>query len=138
MIRAGDSRLAFSPRVARRVWPRIRHGGARGLTARLRRSSRPALPPLACRHAWPGAVDVESGLVGGLSRAPVLSAGLRVRGRASSAGVRQRAIGLGRLPGARLARLPGARADSLPGTRAPSPERLARAAGRVRRYDAVG
>src|SRR5713101_6796961 len=53
MIRPGDSRLAFPPRVTRRVWPRVRHGGARRLTARRRRSSRPALPPLACRHAWP-------------------------------------------------------------------------------------
>src|SRR3989454_979330 len=138
MIRPGDSRLAFPPRVTRRVWPRVRHGGARRLTARRRRSSRPALPPLACRHAWAGTVGVESGLVGGLSRAPVLSAGLRVRGRASSAGVRQRAIGLRRLPGTRLDRLPGARADGLPGTRAPSLERLARASERVRRPDAVG
>src|SRR3989442_6621331 len=106
MIPCGGSRPAFSPRVARLVWAPLRRGGARRLALRLRRSPRPALPPLARRHARAGAVGVEPGLVGGLSRAAVLPAGLRVRGSAPLPRVLRRAVGLGCPSGARLVGIP--------------------------------
>src|SRR5881296_1803855 len=137
MIPCGGSRPAFPPRVARLVWTPLRRGGARPLALWLRRSPRPALPPLARRHARAGAVGVEPGLVGGLSRAAVLSAGLRVRGRAPPPRVLRRAVGLGCLSGARLDGVPRAGADGLPGARARVGQRLAGAAARVRRADAV-
>ena len=70
---------------------------------RLRRSPRPALPPLARRHARPGAVALEPGLVGRLRRAPVLSAGLRLPGRAAPSRVRSaRSLSRGGVSGAPL------------------------------------
>src|SRR6266850_2100678 len=138
MIRTGGSRLAFSPRVARDLRPRLRHRGVRRRAAGLRRSSRPALSSLARDRARPGAVGVESGLVGGISGTAVLSAGLRLPGRGPAACLRQLAFGRDRVSGDRLDRVPGAGADDLPGARARARERLARAAGSVRGSHALG
>src|SRR5262249_29146003 len=137
MIRAGGSRLAFSPGTAGVVRPRVLRRGIRFRAARLRRPSRPALSSLARARARAGAVDVESRLVGGISGAAVLSPGLRVPGRLRAARVRELALGRDRLPVDRLPRLPGARTDDSPGPRARARERLARAAGRVRGADAL-
>src|SRR6266850_1813786 len=138
MIRTGGSRLAFSPRVARDLRPGLRHRGVRRRTAGLRRPSRPALSSLARDRARPGAVGVESGLVGGISGTAVLSAGLRLPGRGPAACLRQLAFGRDRVSGDRLDRVPGAGADDLPGARARARERLARAAGSVRGSHALG
>src|SRR5438093_13745628 len=135
MIRTGGSRLARSPRAAGDLRPRVLPRGIRRRAAGLRRPSGPALSSLARDRARPGAVGVESGLVGGISGAAVLPPGLRVPGRAPAARLRQRALGPDRVPGDRLARVPGAGADDLPGARPRAAERLARAAGRVRSAD---
>src|SRR5206468_213552 len=137
MIRCGGSRPSFSPRVARVLRARFRRRGARRGAPRLRRSSRAALPALARRHARAGALGVESGLVGGLSRATVLPARRRLRGSARSPGVLHDALGVGVVPRARLDRLPGAGADRVPGARSNSRKRLARPAGRLPRAHGV-
>src|SRR5215467_11235177 len=137
MIRAGGSRLAFSPRAAGVLRPRVLRRGVRFWAAGLRRSSRPALSSLARDRARPGAVGVESRVVGGISGAAVLSPGLRVPGRARAARVGELAFGRDRLPVARLSRLPGAGADDLSSARARAAKRLACAAGRVRGADAL-
>src|SRR5258705_15111 len=137
MIRCGGSRPSFSPRVARVLRARFRRRGARRRAPRLRRSSRAALPALARRHARAGAVGLESGLVGGLSRATVLPARRRLRGSAPSPGVLHDALGAGVVPLARLDRLPGAGADRVPGARSNSRKRLARPAGRLPRAHGV-
>src|SRR5437870_2343337 len=137
MIRTGGSRLAFSPGVAGALRARVRHRGVRFLTAGLRRSPRSALSPVARDRARSGAVGVESGLVGRISGASVLPARLRVPGRAHSARFRQLDPGRGGVPDDRVDRLPGAWADDVPGAHAGSPERLARAARRVRRAHAL-
>src|SRR2546428_6912087 len=137
MIRCGGSRPAFPARAAGLVWTRLRHGGARRRAARLRRSPRSALSALARRHARAGAVGVESGLVGGLSRAPVLSAGPRVRGSAPPLGVLHRAVRAGLVPRARLDRVSGAGTDDLLRARARPPEWLAPPPRPVPRPDPV-
>src|SRR5262249_40328860 len=133
MIRAGGSRLAFSPRAAGVLRPRVLRRGVRLRAAGLRRPSRPALSSLA--RDRPRAGGVESRVVGGISGTAVLPPGLRVPGRARATRLRQLALGRDRLPVDRLSRLPRARADDLPGARARAAERLARAAGRVRGAD---
>src|SRR5215831_19701646 len=138
MIRAGGSRLAFSPRAAGVLRPRVLRRGVRLRAAGLRRPSRPALSSLARDRARAGAVGVESRVVGGISGTAVLPPGLRVPGRARATRLRQLALGRDRLPVDRLSRLPRARADDLPGARARAAERLARAAGRVRGADDLG
>src|SRR5438445_12603339 len=137
MIRCGGSRPAFPARAAGLVWTRLRHGGARRRAARLRRSPRSALSALARRHARAGAVGVESGLVGGLSRAPVLSAGPRVRGSAPPLGVLHRAVRARLVPPPRLDRVSGAGTDDLLRARTRPPEWLARPAGPGPRPDAL-
>src|SRR4029450_3012384 len=106
-------------------------------TARLRRSSRPALSPLARDRTRAGAVGVESGLVGRLSGAPVLPAGLRVPGRAPAARFRQFDPGGERVPDRRVDRLTAAGPDDLPGAGASAPERLALAPPRGRPLSAA-
>src|SRR5262245_61952940 len=118
MIRAGGSRLAFSPRVAGALRPLVLRRGVRFRAAGLRRPSRPALSSLARARARAGAVGVESRVVDGISGTAVLPSGLRVPGCLRATRVRQLAVGRDRLPVDRLSRLPGARADDLPGPRA--------------------
>src|SRR2546428_8199203 len=107
-----------------RLRSRLRRGGVRPGAPRLRRSSRPALPPAAHHRARVGAVDVESGLVGGLSGDAVLSARLLLSRRAGRSGLlrpRRRRCHLSDAP---LANLVAARLLPLLASRAPPPKTL--------------
>src|SRR5262245_14931779 len=82
IIGTGETRLA-SAALLDALRPRVLLQGPLWRTPRLRRPSRAALPDRPRRHARRLALAHQSGLVGRLCRAPVLSAGVLVpRGRA--------------------------------------------------------
>src|SRR5437899_3887042 len=108
--RRGAGPLAF-PRVAARVRPRLRHLGLRPRTARVRRSSGPALPALARAHARPRAVGVESRMVDGISRDAVLPAGLLLSRPSAALGLLRHALRSRDLPGPAVADVAGSGRD---------------------------
>jgi hypothetical protein len=116
----------------------VRRRRPRRRDARIRRSPRPAVPPVARHDQRPGAVGVEPRLVGRLSGAAVLSPRRSVPGRAARLAHAGRAVAGERLPGGPLACLPPARCDDLSGGRPAHGAQLARAAVRFRGPDAVG
>ena len=129
-------RAAPAARPAR-LRARLRRGVPGRLSAGLRRSPGPALSSLARRHPRPGPLGLERWMVDRLSGAAVLSSGLRLRRRAAARRHPRRAVGSRGVSRAALARLSGAGRDGLDRARTPAGQRMAGAAGCLRRADAV-